>query len=791
MKDLKNRGVTSKALLATSLLTTLSYLSVNTTVAQTQDNTVVDSETCQALNDSSSLDKESIATRIACYSRDVQQLNELVEQLVAERNQLLKESANNTTTIANFQQELTQRQASMQRLEERSMSLTDQIDELTTDRNDLREQLFSILDEGKDRSVEVEANERLFESFSQSYVSQSEEIEELKRKLRDFEDQNSELAEQQNKDKEINDQLVAGNSELESQNQQLQSNITTLEQSVSELADQKTQLQAELDDANRQIEAMKNQLSENARLSQQRLTQISELKTALADSEAERDKLSAEINSLNENHLAQVSALNEQTEKLNAEIESLNSQQLALQDQSKIAAEELQSKVSVRNNKILELARARFQLNAEREQLIAQIVAIEKNYVIKARGFKDQASQLDGQINELNLEKASLDGELQEQKSLNAELKAEALSSTQKNDELNQVADSLRSKLTEADTQASDLQANVAKLESQSDAQKALFLEQLNALNSTIEQNQKDQSMLAGELDTLKPQLETAEKDLQSSNNTNTSLTAEVQNLTQELTKAAQEQQDLQASLSKTEAMGAATNDKLAALRKDADTLKSLLSMSRTHGKNADKALSELRTELDASDDRLLNMQDELAALLAEKTRIENEFKAIASLATNQAKSIKAAMTEAGHDNVEVEVGEDNTIGILLGSGQLFKTGSSTLSAAGQQVLTDLAKSFESIEDRRIMISGHSDDVPLGAKLQAIFKDNWGLSLARALSTAEYFTDEADITADRLSVSGLGATQPIASNDTPEGRQQNRRVEIRLEPDTDTMASAE
>jgi len=183
----------------------------------------------------------------------------------------------------------------------------------------------------------------------------------------------------------------------------------------------------------------------------------------------------------------------------------------------------------------------------------------------------------------------------------------------------------------------------------------------------------------------------------------------------------------------------------------------------RKERRNADNTLAELRKELSASDDRLTSKQDELAALLAEKNRIENEFKDMASLASNQAQTIKTAMSEAGHDNVEVEVGDDNTIGILLGSGQLFRTGSSLLSSDGQRVLTELAKSFESIENRRIMISGHSDDVPLGAKLQEVFKDNWGLSLARALATAEFFTDNAGITADRMSVTGFGATQPVAS----------------------------
>ena len=66
MKDLKNRGVKSKALLATSLLTTLGYLNLNTATAQSQEAATIDIETCQALNDNTLLDKESIENRINC-----------------------------------------------------------------------------------------------------------------------------------------------------------------------------------------------------------------------------------------------------------------------------------------------------------------------------------------------------------------------------------------------------------------------------------------------------------------------------------------------------------------------------------------------------------------------------------------------------------------------------------------------------------------------------------------------------------------------------------------------------
>ena len=83
------------------------------------------------------------------------------------------------------------------------------------------------------------------------------------------------------------------------------------------------------------------------------------------------------------------------------------------------------------------------------------------------------------------------------------------------------------------------------------------------------------------------------------------------------------------------------------------------------------------------------------------------------------------------------------------------------------------------------MIEGHSDNVPLGAKLSAIFKDNLGLSMARALTTAKFFTDGANIPANNMSVSGAGDTKPLASNETAEGGQKNRRVEILLLPSKD------
>ncbi len=794
MKALKCHSFRSSAFLAASLATTLGCLGINSASAQSTNNAAnnaisngtvkIDIEACQALNDSTALDQESIKTRIACYSRDVEHLNLLVSQLMSERDSLVAEAESQSASIDEYKLELAKRQDAMQRLEERAAVLKQQLDDVSADRKQVREKLFNMIAEGKDQAVEVEANKRLFENFSESYVNLTNEIEELRNRLQDFETSNTELSDQQ-----LATQIE--NQQLQSDQKELTGKITSLEESVTELQTEKEALQADLDNANYQLDAIKNQLANNAEVVQQQISEIAELKSSLTDSETLRVELEATIASMNEKHLDEIETLNSQTEKLNNEIETLNQQQLALQEASEKSSEELNSTVASRDEQIAALTAAKKDLNAERETLISQITALEKSHLEQTQGFKNEASKLEDQIAALTSEKSDLDSQLLEQQSENDKLKAYAKQSDEKNDELNIAADKLREKLDSANTQASDLQASIDDLSQQSKSDKAMFTEQVASLNSTIEKNQQESANLSAELNTIKPQLQTAEENLLASEKQNKELVTSIADLEQSLMQATAEQKKLKSALQETEDQSKKVNKDLASLKDNAETLTSLLAMSRAHSKNADATLAELRAEMSEADNDLQAKQAELEALLAEKTRIENEFKAMASEANAQAEAIRKSLQEAGHDAVKVSVSDDNSIGILLGSAQLFRTGSTRLRTEGQQILGDLAKSFQLADDRRIMISGHSDDVPLGSKLAERFKDNWGLSLARALATADFFTQQADISAERMTVSGLGATQPIADNETAEGRQQNRRVEISLVPAGDTMASAE
>ena len=72
-------------------------------------------------------------------------------------------------------------------------------------------------------------------------------------------------------------------------------------------------------------------------------------------------------------------------------------------------------------------------------------------------------------------------------------------------------------------------------------------------------------------------------------------------------------------------------------------------------------------------------------------------------------------------------------------------------------------------------VEGHSDDVPIH---NAEFASNWDLSTARATVVAKLLLDEAGVDPKRISIAGYAQYHPAASNDTPEGRKANRRVDI-------------
>lgn len=130
---------------------------------------------------------------------------------------------------------------------------------------------------------------------------------------------------------------------------------------------------------------------------------------------------------------------------------------------------------------------------------------------------------------------------------------------------------------------------------------------------------------------------------------------------------------------------------------------------------------------------------------------------------------------EGLEDKVQV-VEEKDYIMVRLDSEVFFDSGSAEISPEGLEVLRTLSDTLRAIENE-IFISGHTDNVPINTPF---YKSNWELSTARATNVVRYFVEELGLDPTKFTATGNGEFQPIGDNTTPEGRQKNRRIEIKI-----------
>jgi chemotaxis protein MotB len=109
----------------------------------------------------------------------------------------------------------------------------------------------------------------------------------------------------------------------------------------------------------------------------------------------------------------------------------------------------------------------------------------------------------------------------------------------------------------------------------------------------------------------------------------------------------------------------------------------------------------------------------------------------------------------------------------------LFDSGDAQLREPGQRLLDKVIDTMRENPGRRITVEGHTDDVKIGPTILAAFPTNWELSAGRAIAVVRYLEDNG-IDPQDLGALGFGENRPVAENDTPEGRQQNRRIEVVL-----------
>ena len=338
------------------------------------------------------------------------------------------------------------------------------------------------------------------------------------------------------------------------------------------------------------------------------------------------------------------------------------------------------------------------------------------------------------------------------------------------------------------------IQANLAYRLSGQDASLSALRQELAQLGELLSLEREAGSVLSADLARTSAQLAIAEEQ-------NNSLTAQLEQLTRQLASESADKRRLQADLDAEKAALADLQARSLARTKAfeeqlSQTSQRLAAQTQSLGqqtRRADTASAEV-ARLTSAMESLRSELSRLRALLAEREKqaeedkiaIANLGKALNSALANKVQELRRFRSEffgrlrdvlEGRSDVKI-VGDR----FVFQSEVLFAPGQASIGEEGQKQLAQIAAALTEIireipEDIPwiLQIDGHTDDVPVSG----VYADNWDLSTERALSVVRFMIREG-VPASRLSASGYGEFQPIATGNSVEDRQKNRRIELKL-----------
>jgi chemotaxis protein MotB len=195
-----------------------------------------------------------------------------------------------------------------------------------------------------------------------------------------------------------------------------------------------------------------------------------------------------------------------------------------------------------------------------------------------------------------------------------------------------------------------------------------------------------------------------------------------------------------------------------------------------------DQEIRQLKRRLDEAD---LDKQSAQKALANAAKSMEDlaRAQALAEARAAQFRKLVAEfrkMIDAGKLKVEIR---DNRMIVSVGDKILFDPGKTQLKKEGAETLKEVAAVLKDVAGRDFQVAGHTDNVPIRS---ARFRSNWDLSTARAVEVVNFMV-ASGLEPKRLSAAGYGDQAPVGPNDTPEGRTQNRRIEITVMPNLDDL----
>ncbi len=527
----------------------------------------------------------------------------------------------------------------------------------------------------------------------------------------------------------------------------LRQSIEQLNGEKTRLLDEAGQLNASRAELNGQLLATKKELETRQNELKSALSAIANLNRSIAELGKERDVLAANVDELNN----QVVAMKSRMDNSNSEYEDL-----LADNASKHAAQlkALEKELTAKNQSIA-------LLNKDIEGLNADLTN-EQN---RAAGF---INGKDNEIADLNARLAALT-DTREQLKLARQKGNQEISALKSNiDQLNSVNGELKSSLADANSQFD-------RFRSDSEAQLAQLEKEIMDLTGTRDSQAEQIAKLEGLNQRLGQQLEERSDELEL---VTAQSAQKIQGLNAAIDKLLTSEKRYKASLLE-------TGEKLQQLAGENQSMASELAAERALTASLQQDLGEYETQLSFANQKLDNM-------MAAQRQAEAERDRIAAEAEQLRVSLTDELDKARLENITVQKARaDNSIPIRLGNADFFETGSATLTRAGGEKLTQLANIIHSYHNRRIVVEGHTDNVPIGPSLLSRYASNWELSVARATAAVRHMQKETDIDPVNLSAAGYGEFKPVGDNESVEGRQQNRRVEVVLYPRESKFKDAE
>ena len=310
--------------------------------------------------------------------------------------------------------------------------------------------------------------------------------------------------------------------------------------------------------------------------------------------------------------------------------------------------------------------------------------------------------------------------------------------------------------INEKTRRVNDLEKALSEVQQEKTTTSADLQEQIQGLKNHLAQREQD-------IDTSSNEIENLQQTIADLKGSQESLNLKSADLSNQLLESKNQLEGLYQQMAAKEKELSEMTEARQGLIKQVDLLKE---EKQGLGQNA----MALEKQLQQSREQLNSVSQAVASR-------ENQLRTIAETREKLEKQLQQQIQEK---DLQISALEDK-LKIQLLDKILFNPGNAVITPRGREVLKNLAAELKKLQGIHLSVEGHTDNQPLSEEARAVYHDNLGLSVARAAAVSRTIRI-LGVDPKLLSAAGYSMYTPIASNETPEGQQLNRRVEIILIP---------